>query len=127
VTQTENCPFCGSRSIFPAQFVTDEAGAATLLRFPAIERFAWWKFASAGNEDAFRDVHVGHPNVCLGCGMLWAKYDLQRTCELVERHGSDEIKAALGIPDDKTRPTSNGVDDLALVKRAQATGRAPAP
>jgi len=95
MSQPEKCPFCGSRKIFPAQFVTLEAGVGTLLRFPAIKQFPWWKFASGGNYDAFRDVGVNHPTACLECGMLWAKYDLPKALKLVERHGSPEIKSVL--------------------------------
>jgi len=102
MSQPEKCPFCGSRKIFPAQIIDTDGGriGLTALRFPAIKKFPWWKFASAGNDDAFRYVSFDDPTACLGCGMPWAKYELAKTRQLVERHGSAEMKAALATPDD---------------------------
>jgi hypothetical protein len=98
MTREAKCPFCGSRRSFPAQFVAEGVSVSCpLLRFSAIEKFPWWKYAGLGDNDALRDVAVEHPTACLECGMLWAKYDLAKTLELVQRHGSPEIKATLSM------------------------------
>ena len=81
-----------------------EAGAVLLLRFPAIKQFPRWKFASGGNEDAFRDVDFDRPTACLDCGKYWGKYNLARALTLVERHGSAEIKALLADSSEGPKP-----------------------
>src|SRR3974390_1841702 len=98
--QPEKCPFCGGRPLFPAEFRKLEDAGRALLTFHDIKPFPWWKFASAGNEDAWRDVDVDRPTACLSCGMVWAKYDVARARQLAELHGSSDMKAALRAPDD---------------------------
>lgn len=102
MTPPDQCPFCGSRKLFPAQFI-DAESAGSGLRFPEVEQFPWWKFASAGNKDAIRDLAIDTATACLGCGKVWAQFDLKRALELVQRHGSPEMNAKLAAMDNPPR------------------------
>lgn len=94
MTPPDKCPFCGSHKLFPAQFV-NEGYSGSPVHFPGVEQFPWWKFASEGNKDAWREVEVSKATACLGCGQLWAAFNLQQALELVQRHGTPEMKAKL--------------------------------
>ena len=97
----DKCPFCGSRKLFPAQFI-DAESAGSWLRFPELKQFPWWQFSSF-SKDAIRDVRVETATACLGCGKVWAQFDLRRTLELVQRYGSPEMNAKLVAMDDPPR------------------------
>jgi hypothetical protein len=95
----DKCPFCGSRKLFPVHGLDEGVGVGTAwFRFPEIKQFAWWQLSSFA-KDAIRDVPVQKATACLGCGNLWAQFDLQRTLELVRRHGSPEMNAKLATLD----------------------------
>lgn len=100
MAQPDKCPFCGSRKLFPAQFFSTDCVEGSVVRFPEVPQFPWWKFASMGNKDAIREVGVSKATACLGCGQLWAGFNLQQTLELVRRHGSSEMNAKLEAMDD---------------------------
>jgi len=99
MTPPEKCPFCGSRKLFLSHFLDEGGGVgSSWFRFPEIKQFSWWQFSSF-TKDAIRDVPVEKATACLGCGNLWARFDLPATLELVRRHGSPEMNAKLAAMD----------------------------
>ncbi len=97
------CPFCGSTKVIPAAFrVTDGNSASSYLHLPQIKEFPWWKYA---NQDLYdRQLSIQPPTACLACGMLWAKYDNAMALQLIERHGSPELKTMLAATETKAKP-----------------------
>ena len=103
MTPIDKCPLCGSRKLVPAQFY-NEVAAGSWLSFPEVEQFPWWKFASAGNKDDIRYLVLDKATACLGCGNLWAPFELPAALELVRRHGSAEMNAKLAAMDPPPPP-----------------------
>jgi len=85
--------------LFPVHFLDEGVGVGSAwFRFPEIKQFAWWQFSTFA-KDSHRDVSVSKATACLGCGQLWAGFDLQQGLQLVQRYGSPEMNTKLAVMD----------------------------
>jgi len=83
------CPFCRSNRIVTGELAGGYDGNAAYILLAGVS-ISFWKQEIAGVVNA-----VGvEKNVvlCLACGMAWAKADERKALNLIEGHGSEELK-----------------------------------
>ncbi len=90
MTPPDQCPFCGSDKVLPAEF-KDKGEGYTSLCFREVKEFPWWKYGHETRDVSYdRSAHL-----CFQCGKLWTQFNLNEARKLIQEHGSDQLKAQL--------------------------------
>lgn len=83
------CPFCGSTRLATGKLAGGIEESAAYIALAGVS-ISFWKAEMKGIVNA---VEVEKQAVlCLACGMAWARADRRSALNLVEGHGSEELK-----------------------------------